>query len=146
MIAHHVDRVIPSMRTLCGKVAGGRWGRSAVNGSFSESAAVDEVAVLVCCTASCPTCEVARPEIGWRPLLDSLYSPDVPDPVIIKADGSDITVEDSGRGSGFPIIMMSGSGSRHLFRPAVREGRDLGFRPMATTALAAARPLAAPAG
>ena len=51
-----------------------------------------------------------------------------PDPVIIKADGRDIAVEDSGPGSGFPIIMMNGAGSRHLFRPAVREGRDLGFR------------------
>jgi pimeloyl-ACP methyl ester carboxylesterase len=51
-----------------------------------------------------------------------------PDPVIIKADGRDIAVEDSGPGSGFPIIMMNGSGSRHLFRAAVREGCDLGFR------------------
>ena len=51
-----------------------------------------------------------------------------PDPVIIKAGGRDIAVEDSGPGSGFPIIMMNGAGSRHLFRPAVREGRDLGFR------------------
>ena len=51
-----------------------------------------------------------------------------PDPVIIEADGRDIAVEDSGPGSGFPIIMMNGAGSRHLFGPAVREGRDLGFR------------------
>jgi pimeloyl-ACP methyl ester carboxylesterase len=51
-----------------------------------------------------------------------------PDPVIIKAEGRDIAVEDAGPGSGFPIIMMNGSGSRHLFRPAVREGRGLGFR------------------
>jgi pimeloyl-ACP methyl ester carboxylesterase len=51
-----------------------------------------------------------------------------PDPVIIKAGGRDIAVEDSGPGSGFPIFMMNGAGSRHLFAPAVREGRDLGFR------------------
>jgi pimeloyl-ACP methyl ester carboxylesterase len=51
-----------------------------------------------------------------------------PDPVIIKAGGRDIAVEDPGPGSGFPIIVMNGAGSRHLFRPAVLEGRDLGFR------------------
>lgn len=51
-----------------------------------------------------------------------------PDPVIVKAGGRDIAVEDCGPGSGFPVIMMNGAGSRHLFGPAVREGRDLGFR------------------
>jgi pimeloyl-ACP methyl ester carboxylesterase len=51
-----------------------------------------------------------------------------PDPVIIKVGGRDVAVEDSGPGSGFPIFMMNGAGSRHLFAPAVREGRDLGFR------------------
>jgi len=51
-----------------------------------------------------------------------------PDPVIVEAGGRDIAVEDSGPGSGFPVIMMNGAGSRHLFPPAVREGRDLGFR------------------
>jgi hypothetical protein len=69
-----------------------------------------------------------------------------PDPVIIKAGGRDIAVEDSGPGSGFPIIMMNGAGSRHLFRPAVREGRDLGSGSSATTVPAAADPLAGPAG
>jgi pimeloyl-ACP methyl ester carboxylesterase len=48
--------------------------------------------------------------------------------MLIKADGRDIAVEDPGPGSGFPIIMMNGAGSRHLFPPAVREGSDLGFR------------------
>jgi pimeloyl-ACP methyl ester carboxylesterase len=51
-----------------------------------------------------------------------------PDPVIIKAGGRDIAVEDPGPGSGFPIIVMNGAGSRHLFRPAVLEARELGFR------------------
>ena len=51
-----------------------------------------------------------------------------PDPVIIKAGGRDIAVEDSGPGPGFPVFVMNGAGSRHLFRPAVREGHDLGFR------------------
>jgi pimeloyl-ACP methyl ester carboxylesterase len=51
-----------------------------------------------------------------------------PDPVIIRAGGRDIAVEDTGPGSGFPIFVMNGAGSRHLFQPAVREGRDLGFR------------------
>lgn len=48
--------------------------------------------------------------------------------MIIKAGGRDIAVEDPGPGSGFPIIVMNGAGCRHLFPPAVREGRDLGFR------------------
>ena len=48
--------------------------------------------------------------------------------MIVRAGGRDIAVEDSGPGPGFPIIMMNGAGSRHLFGPAVREGRDLGFR------------------
>src|SRR5579871_1917273 len=48
--------------------------------------------------------------------------------MIIKVGGRDIAVEDSGPGSGFPIFVMNGAGSRHLFGPAVREGRDLGFR------------------
>jgi pimeloyl-ACP methyl ester carboxylesterase len=48
--------------------------------------------------------------------------------MIVKADGRDIAVEDAGPGSGFPVIMMNGAGSRHLFGLAVRQGRDLGFR------------------
>lgn len=47
---------------------------------------------------------------------------------MIRAGGRDIAVEDAGPDSGFPVIMMNGAGSRHLFGPAVREGRDLGFR------------------
>ncbi|HEY3955732.1 MAG TPA: hypothetical protein VGM53_20370 [Streptosporangiaceae bacterium] len=50
------------------------------------------------------------------------------DPVIVKAGGRDIAVEDTGPGTGFPVFVMNGAGSRHLFQPAVREGRDLGFR------------------
>jgi hypothetical protein len=36
------------------RVAGGRWGRSAADGSLSEPLAVGDVAVLVCCTALGP--------------------------------------------------------------------------------------------
>lgn len=39
-----------------------------------------------------------------------------PDPVIIKAGGRDIAVEDPSPGAGFPVIVMKGAGSRHLFR------------------------------
>lgn len=49
-----------------------------------------------------------------------------PDPVITKTGSRDIAVE--GSGSGFPIIVMNGAGSRHLVPPAVREGRDHDFR------------------
>jgi len=48
--------------------------------------------------------------------------------MIVKAGGRDIAVEDSGPGSGFPVIMMNGAGSRHLLPAAVRAGHDLGFR------------------
>ena len=51
-----------------------------------------------------------------------------PEPRIIKVGSRDLAVEDSGPDSGFPIIMMNGAGSRHLFAPAVSEGRALGFR------------------
>ena len=48
--------------------------------------------------------------------------------MIVGVDGRDIAVEDAGPGSGFPVLMMNGAGSRHLFGRAVRQGRDLGFR------------------
>jgi pimeloyl-ACP methyl ester carboxylesterase len=51
-----------------------------------------------------------------------------PEPRMIRVDGRQLAVEDSGPGSGFPIIMMNGAGSRHLFPPAVREGQAQGFR------------------
>jgi hypothetical protein len=57
------------MRTLGGKVARGRWGRSAAGGSLSEPLAVGDVAVLRCCTApDLPMSRVARASAfqAWR--------------------------------------------------------------------------------
>src|ERR1700735_2878617 len=39
----------------------------------------------------------------------------------------DLAVEDAGPEAGFPAIGHNGAGSRHLFPPAVAEGRDLAF-------------------
>jgi pimeloyl-ACP methyl ester carboxylesterase len=50
------------------------------------------------------------------------------EPRFVEVDGRELAVEDAGPRSGFPIIMMNGAGSRHLFPPAVREGQDRGFR------------------
>jgi hypothetical protein len=44
-----------SMRTLGGEVARGRWGRSAIGSSLTQSPIVDGVAVFECCTTSCLT-------------------------------------------------------------------------------------------
>src|SRR5690348_9359081 len=60
------------MRTPGGEVVRGRWGKSAVHGSPSEPLAVDDVAVLRCCTAPGPAGEVAQPEL---PLLRPDLSP-----------------------------------------------------------------------
>ena len=49
-------------------------------------------------------------------------------PRFVEVDGRELAVEDAGPDSGFPIIMMNGAGSRHLFPPAVGEGQDQGFR------------------
>src|SRR5690349_13294486 len=58
------------MRTPGGEVVRGRWGKSAVHGSPSEPLAVDDVAVLRCCTAPGPAGEVAQPELPlFRPDL-----------------------------------------------------------------------------
>ena len=51
-----------------------------------------------------------------------------PEPRIVKVGSRELAVEDAGPGSGFPILMMNGAGSRHLFPPAVREGQEQGFR------------------
>jgi hypothetical protein len=45
-----------------------------------------------------------------------------PEPRIVKVGTRELAVEDAGPDSGFPILMMNGAGSRHLFPPAVREG------------------------
>ena len=50
------------------------------------------------------------------------------EPRIVKIGSRKLAVEDAGPGTGFPILMMNGAGSRHLFPPAVREGQELGFR------------------
>jgi pimeloyl-ACP methyl ester carboxylesterase len=50
------------------------------------------------------------------------------EPRIVKVGRRELAVEDAGPGSGFPIIMMNGAGSRRLFPPAVREGQKQGFR------------------
>ena len=47
---------------------------------------------------------------------------------IVKAGNRDLAVEDAGPEPGFPVIVHNGTGSRHLFPPAVAEARDLGFR------------------
>ncbi len=47
---------------------------------------------------------------------------------IVKVGSRVLAVEDAGPGPGFPILMMNGAGSRHLFPPAVREGQEQGFR------------------
>jgi pimeloyl-ACP methyl ester carboxylesterase len=49
-------------------------------------------------------------------------------PRIVKAGSRELAVEDTGPGPGFPILMMNGAGSRHLFPAAVREGQEQGFR------------------
>jgi pimeloyl-ACP methyl ester carboxylesterase len=51
-----------------------------------------------------------------------------PEPRIVRVDGRQLAVEDAGPDAGFPIIVHNGTGSRHLFPPAAREGRDQGFR------------------
>ena len=51
-----------------------------------------------------------------------------PEPRIVNVGSRELAVEDAGPGSGFPILMMNGAGSRHLFPPAVREGQEQGFR------------------
>jgi pimeloyl-ACP methyl ester carboxylesterase len=47
---------------------------------------------------------------------------------IVEVNGRALAVEDPCPGSGFPVILHNGAGSRHLFPPAVAEARKLGFR------------------
>ena len=51
-----------------------------------------------------------------------------PVPRFVRVGSRRLTVEDPEPESGFSIIVYNGAGSRHLFPPAVAEGRDLGFR------------------
>jgi pimeloyl-ACP methyl ester carboxylesterase len=51
-----------------------------------------------------------------------------PAPRIVRVGHRDLAVEDAGPEAGFPVIVYNGAGSRHLFPPAVAEGRGLGFR------------------
>jgi pimeloyl-ACP methyl ester carboxylesterase len=47
---------------------------------------------------------------------------------LTKVGSRDLAVEDAGPDSGFPILMMNGVGSRHLFPSAVRECQEQRFR------------------
>jgi pimeloyl-ACP methyl ester carboxylesterase len=51
-----------------------------------------------------------------------------PAPRIVRAGRRELAVEDAGPEAGFPVIVYNGAGSRHVFPPAVAEGRDRGFR------------------
>jgi pimeloyl-ACP methyl ester carboxylesterase len=51
-----------------------------------------------------------------------------PAPRIVRFNGRDLAIEDPGPESGFPVIVHNGSGSRHVFPPAVAEGASQGFR------------------
>ncbi len=51
-----------------------------------------------------------------------------PEPRIVDVGSRELAVEDAGPDSGFPILMMNGVGSRHLFPRAVRAGQEQGFR------------------
>jgi len=57
-----------SMRTPGGEVIGGRWSRSAIDGSLTKSLAADDVAVFDCGMAP------VRPMMlcGWKPRMQSL--------------------------------------------------------------------------
>ena len=57
-----------------------------------------------------------------------MVPPMQPEPRIVTAGSRELAVADAGPDSGFPILMMNGAGSRHLFPPAVREGQEQGFR------------------
>jgi pimeloyl-ACP methyl ester carboxylesterase len=50
------------------------------------------------------------------------------EPRMVRIGNRELAVEDAGPGSGFPILMMNGAGSRHLLPSAVHEGQELGFR------------------
>jgi len=56
--------------------------------------------------------------------LPAMYPP----PVTVRLSGRVVAVEDAGPGSGFPVLVHSPSGSRHLFPPAVQEAARHGLR------------------
>lgn len=51
-----------------------------------------------------------------------------PAPLTVHVDGRVLTVEDAGPKSGFPLLVHSPSGCRHLFPPAVRGAQCRGLR------------------
>lgn len=51
-----------------------------------------------------------------------------PAPLTVHVDGRVLTVEDAAPESGFPVLVHSPSGSRHLFGPAVRDAQRYGLR------------------
>lgn len=56
--------------------------------------------------------------------IRGMYAP----PIIVRSDGRDLAVEDSGPRQGFPILIHSGMGTRHLFPVAVLDAQLAGFR------------------
>jgi len=51
-----------------------------------------------------------------------------PAPRVVRVGSRNLAIEDPEPAAGFPVIAHNGAGSRHLFPPAVAEGRDRGFR------------------
>ena len=51
-----------------------------------------------------------------------------PEPKVIKPGDRQLAVEDAGPADGFPVLVHSGDGSRHIFPPAAREAAEAGFR------------------
>ncbi len=51
-----------------------------------------------------------------------------PEAQVIRSGDRVLAVEDAGPATGFPILVCSGDGSRHIFPPAAREAGREGFR------------------
>ncbi|HEX5118854.1 MAG TPA: alpha/beta fold hydrolase [Pseudonocardiaceae bacterium] len=51
-----------------------------------------------------------------------------PEPRLVRVDDRVLTVEDTGPADGFPVLVHSGHGSRHVAPAAAREARDAGLR------------------
>jgi pimeloyl-ACP methyl ester carboxylesterase len=51
-----------------------------------------------------------------------------PEPRLVRVDDRVLTVEDTGPAAGFPVLVHSPDGSRHIAPAAAREARDAGLR------------------
>ena len=51
-----------------------------------------------------------------------------PAPIVVDFDGRTLTVEDAGQADGFPVLVHSGGGCRHLEPAGVREAHRHGLR------------------